>query len=140
MHLIDGGTHPQGESGDTGHRHHHDNQCIQEALVKNRVLKELDIVLQSCEPLDTAQAILRKAVEQADEHGHDHEGHEKDQAGQQEQIGGDGLSPHQGAAHAGELGLLLLFGLPSGLGRHGILRHECLPSFKWYLPFLSPVW
>ena len=39
-----------------------------------------------------------------------------------------------------ELGLLLLFGLPSGLGRHGILRHECLPSFKWYLPFLSPVW
>ena len=105
--------------------------------MKNRVLKELDIVLQSCEPLDTAQAILRKTVKQADEHGYDHEGNEEDQAGQQEQIGGDGLSPYQGAAHAGELGLFL--GLPSGLGRHGILRHECLPSFKWYLPFPSPL-
>ena len=42
-----------------GHRHHHDNQCIQEALVKDRVLEQLDIVVQSCEALDTAQAILQ---------------------------------------------------------------------------------
>ena len=45
VHLIDGGTHPQGESGDTRHRHHHDEQSVQEPPVEHGILEELDIVL-----------------------------------------------------------------------------------------------
>ena len=131
MHLVDGGAHPQGEGGDTGHRDDHDEHGVQEALVEHRVLEELDVVVQAGKALDAAQAVFRKAVEYADEHGNDNEADKEDQAGQEEQVGGDGLSPNQRLTHSGELGTLFLFGLLAG--GYGILRHKYLPSFNAFL-------
>ena len=133
LHLIDGGADPQGKCGNGGHRYHHDDDGIQEPFPEDGVLSHFGIV-------GKADKLGGGAVQahflEAEHHAHDHRDHhkadEKDQAGQQEQVGGNSFPPDQSLAHAGELGSFLLPGLLTGRC-YGILCHEILPSFRTYL-------
>ena len=105
LQLIDGRGHPQGERTHRRHGHDDDQEGILQGLQKGHVLPQIDKVFQSHE-LDVARVHIGvgKAVEDTNDHGDDNKSQEKDQAGQQKQITGDGLPAYQCPAHRG-LGL-----------------------------------
>ena len=70
-------------------------------------MEQLHIVLQADEHIGAVHAGVKEAGEDAHHHGIDDKADKEDEAGQQEQVTGDGLLPDKRAAH---LRLALLFG------------------------------
>ena len=105
-HVDDGGGHPQREDAGDRHRHDNNDEGVSQCAQKHLVAEKLHIVSQTDKDIGTVHRRVEEAGEHAHEHEVDDEADEEDQAGQQEQITGDGLLPDKRTAHLG----LALFG------------------------------
>ena len=103
-HGVDGRAHPQRKGGDHRHRHHHDEDGVPQRADEGGVLDHLDVVAQAGKGRGrSVDAHVQETVHKAHAHGHQHKAHKEQQAGQHEQVGGDGLPPGQ---HPGRVGLV----------------------------------
>ena len=98
-HVDDGRSDPQREDAGDGHRHDHDNEGVAQSAQENAVLEQLDVVLQADKDIGAVHGGIKEAGEYTHHHGVDNETKEEHQAGQQEQITGDGLLPDERTAH-----------------------------------------
>ena len=96
--IDDGRADPQRERAGDRHRHNDDDEGVLQCADEDGIGEQFFIVCKADEDVGAVHGGIEEAGHHAEDHGVDDEPHEEDQAGQKEDVGGDGLLPDQCAA------------------------------------------